>query len=144
MIIPDLNILVYAFNSDAPYHREASSWWESVVNAGELIGIPWVVYLGFLRLLSGRQVVQKPYPIDELLAITRDWFCYPNIRLLYSSSKTQELLEMLMSKYHLPGSLVTDAAITAAVMEHRGTLYSNDTDFKRFTEIRVRSPLGGS
>jgi len=28
LIIPDVNLLVYAYNADAPFHPAAKRWWE--------------------------------------------------------------------------------------------------------------------
>lgn len=32
MIVPDLNLLLYAYNADAPEHHAARRWWEDLVN----------------------------------------------------------------------------------------------------------------
>jgi hypothetical protein len=41
----------------------------------------------------------------------------------------------------LRGNLVTDAQVAALAIEHGLTLYSADTDFARFEEIRRVDPL---
>jgi predicted nucleic acid-binding protein len=43
VIIPDLNILLYAYNTDAPHHAQARRWWEDTLSGTETIGVPWVV-----------------------------------------------------------------------------------------------------
>ena len=52
MIIPDLNLLVYAHNEGTPYHDPARRWWEGLVNGTERVGVPWVVSAGFVRLMT--------------------------------------------------------------------------------------------
>jgi predicted nucleic acid-binding protein len=37
LIIPDVNLLVYAYNADAPFHLPAKRWWEGV---NGLSGLP--------------------------------------------------------------------------------------------------------
>jgi predicted nucleic acid-binding protein len=44
MIIPDINLLVYAYNSDAPDHRKARAWWENALSASQPVALPWVVH----------------------------------------------------------------------------------------------------
>lgn len=34
MILPDLNLLIYAYNLSAPDHTAARSWWEDVMTRG--------------------------------------------------------------------------------------------------------------
>ena len=48
MIVPDLNLLIYAVNEESPLHQTARTWWESVMNGAEGIGLPWVVTRGHL------------------------------------------------------------------------------------------------
>ena len=57
MIIPDVNLLVYAHNSLIPEHESARAWLESSIRGPETIGLAWVVLLGFVRLLSSPQIV---------------------------------------------------------------------------------------
>lgn len=48
MIIPDVNILVYAFHSAAPQHKPAQQWLSSALNRHETIGLLDVVATGVL------------------------------------------------------------------------------------------------
>ena len=57
MIIPDVNLLVYAYNSDAPFHPLAKRWWEGCLGGSQPVVIPWVVALGFVRLMTSRAVL---------------------------------------------------------------------------------------
>jgi toxin-antitoxin system PIN domain toxin len=141
MNIPDLNILLYAFNASAPLHRQAAEWWEDQLGTGSLVGIPWVVLLGFLRLLSGRQLVERPYRIDELFQIVEQWFSFPSVRLLTATPRTLEIIADICRRSHISGSLLTDACIAAQVLEHRGTLLTNDSDFSAFPEVPRRNPF---
>jgi len=52
MTDPDLNLLIYAVNSSARHHAASREWWEDILNAGEPVGLPWLVLLGFLRLTT--------------------------------------------------------------------------------------------
>ena len=52
MIVPDINLLVYAYSEEAPLHAAARHWWEGLVNGHERIGLPWIVVAGFVRLMT--------------------------------------------------------------------------------------------
>ena len=43
MIIPDVNLLVFAYNAQAPHHAEARRWWHGLLNGEEPEGLPWAV-----------------------------------------------------------------------------------------------------
>jgi predicted nucleic acid-binding protein len=47
MILPDINLLVYAYNSDAPNHHRARACWEACLSKSRIVGLPWVVLLDF-------------------------------------------------------------------------------------------------
>ncbi len=51
MIVPDMNLLLYAYNDGAPYHEAAKRWWEGLLNGADRVGVPWVVC--FDRVLAG-------------------------------------------------------------------------------------------
>lgn len=141
MILPDVNLLVYAFNRSAPDHARAARWWENVVNSGTVTGICWPVFLGFIRLLTGRHVVTSPYPAAELFAIVDQWWARPNVRFLTPTPVTYRIFKELMVTHSLSSSASTDALIAAHALEHGGKLATNDTDFLRFRDLLVENPL---
>ena len=42
MILPDLNLLVHAYNSESPSHEEAREWWEGLMNDTRSVGLAFV------------------------------------------------------------------------------------------------------
>ena len=68
MIVPDLNLLIYAHNDGAPQHDSARQWWEGLVNGVERIGVPWVVSMGFVRLMTHPRALAHPVTPEEAVA----------------------------------------------------------------------------
>jgi uncharacterized protein len=60
MILPDLNLLIYAYNLDAPDHDAARAWWEDLMTRREPVGLPVNVALGFVRLMTNAKVIHHP------------------------------------------------------------------------------------
>ena len=61
MIIPDLNVLLYAVDETSVRHAVAKAWLEEAVNdAGDEVGLPWVIHLGFLRLTTNPKIFAQP------------------------------------------------------------------------------------
>jgi predicted nucleic acid-binding protein len=52
-----------------------------------------------------------------------------------------EVLGGLIDRYQLRANLIPDASLAALAIEHGLALYSSDTDFARFDEIRWINPL---
>jgi toxin-antitoxin system PIN domain toxin len=141
LILPDLNLVVYAHNRDAPHHAAARSWWEDLLNGTEPIAITWVVVLGFIRLMSHRAVLVHPMTSTAALTHVRAWFARPNVERLEPGPQHIDLLDRLLSAAGTGGNLTTDAHLAALAIEHQCELHSNDTDFARFPGLRWRNPL---
>lgn len=141
MIVPDLNLVVYAHNADAPDHRAARAWWEELLNGDVPVAIPWVVVLGFVRLVTHRAVLVAPMLPRTALGHVRAWFEQPNVQHLDPGARHLEILERLLTELGTAGNLTTDAHLAALAIEHQCELHSNDTDFARFAGLRWRNPL---
>jgi len=143
VIIPDINLLVYAYNSDAPHHEEAREWWESCLSERQTVGIPWVVALGFVRIMTSRVVLTDPMDPVEALAHVRSWLERPQAHLLVPGPRHLEILIEIMRAARASGRLTTDAHLAAMAIETQAELHSNDADFSRFPGLRRVNPLVG-
>lgn len=141
MIIPDINLLVYAHNDGAPFHDPAKHWWEGLVNGVERVGIPWVVATGFIRLMTHPRVLVHPTSPVEAVDHVHQWFRFPHIAPINPSPDHLEHLRRNLSDAGVGANLVSDSHIAALAMEYHAEVHSNDTDFGRFTGLRWRNPL---
>ena len=140
MIVPDINLLVYAYNEDAPLHAAAKSWWESCLSNPEPVGLAWAVLLGFVRLMSNRRVLLEPMSTAEAMSHCRDWLGCANSRILVPGPSHFDVLADLLAQ-PIGANLVTDAHLAALAIEHQAELHSNDGDFARFSGLRWKNPL---
>jgi len=141
VIIPDINLLIYAYNIDAPYHDESLSWWESSLSDRETIGIPWVVMLGFVRIMTSRAVLTDPMEPVEAIGHVRSWLECGQTQVLIPGPRHLEILSEIMSSSRASGRLTTDAHLAAIAIETQAELHSNDADFSRFSGLRWKNPL---
>ena len=141
MIIPDINLLVYAYNDGAPFHDSARQWWEDLVNRGERIGIPWVVSTGFVRLMTHPKVLEHPLSPEETVDVVGGWFRFPHLSPVNPGGEHLVHFRRNLYAAGVGANLVTDAHIAALAMEYQAEVHSNDTDFSRFPGLRWRNPL---
>ncbi len=141
MIVPDLNLLVYAHNTGAPFHGAAKGWWENLVNGQERVGLPWAVLTGFVRLMTHPRVLT--HPVDPSIAVdyASAWLGFPHITPLNPGSNHLAYFLQNLVAAGTGGNLVTDCHIAALAMEYQAELHSNDTDFSRFPGLRWVNPL---
>jgi toxin-antitoxin system PIN domain toxin len=142
MIVPDVNLLVYAYNLAAPSHRAARHWWEDLMTRQVPVGIPWAVSLGFIRLVTSPRVTPRPLPPRRATGIVRSWLTRSHVTVLEPGSRHLDLLEALFDDLGVSGRLTTDAHLAALAIEHHAELHSNDTDFGRFSGLGWVNPIG--
>ena len=141
MIIPDLNLLLYAHNTEEPRHNAARRWWTNLLTSEETIGIPLAVSVGFIRLATNPNVLLPPMSSEQAVALVKEWFRSPRVIHLDSGVNHFDHLEQCLDAAGKAGRLVTDAHIAALAMDHDAEIHSADQDFGLFPKIRWRNPL---
>ena len=141
MIVPDINLLVYAYNDGAPDHEAARRWWEDLVNGAERVGVPWVVATGFVRLMTHPRALTAPVPPTDAIALVRDWFRYDHVSPINPGAEHLTHFQRNLEAAGVGANLVTDAHVAALAMEYQAEVHSNDADFSRFPGLRWRNPL---
>jgi toxin-antitoxin system PIN domain toxin len=141
MIVPDINILIYAYDSLSSRHAAAKAFLEKAFQGPEIIGLSPSVILGFVRLLSNPKVVKAPISPPELLKCVQAWLEIPAVRLVTPGYRHFSIMEKLFRESGASGGLTTDIHLAALAIEQKATLVSNDSDFLRFPELKVLNPL---
>ncbi len=141
MILPDVNILLYAYDREALNHKQARRWWEETVNGSEEIGFAWVVVLGFLRIATHRKAFQNPLPVAEAIQDVRSWLNQPVALLLTPGESHAGALFGLIESMGTAGDLVTDAHLAALAIEYGARIATTDRDFARFRGVKWFNPL---
>ena len=141
MIIPDINLLLYAHDDRAEFHEPARRWWEALINGTERVGVPWAVSTGFMRLITNRASFAHPTTVAQATGYVARWFGYAHVVPINPGSQHLALLGRLLEAVGVGGKLVPDAHLAAIAIEYQAELHSNDADFARFPGLRWRNPL---
>lgn len=141
MILVDTNLLIYAVNRDLPPHPEARTWLERVLSGSEGVGLPWMVLLAFLRLMTSGRVFERPLAVEGATAYVDQWLSQPVVTVLTSGSTPWRILRNLLMRSGSGANSTTDAPIAALVLEHGYTAYSCDHDLKRFPGLKHIDPV---
>jgi toxin-antitoxin system PIN domain toxin len=141
VIVPDVNLLVFAYNSDAPHHTKAREWWRQAMDSPEAVGMPWAVALGFLRLMTSPRVLERPFTAGEALESVRSRLARRQVRIVHPGPRHLDILAGFAAQQVLSTAVTTDAHIAAIAIELGAEVRSNDGDFARFPGLRWRNPL---
>lgn len=141
MILPDVNLLLYAMFDATPEHRQASRAWETMLNAREDVALVGPVIFGFLRIATSARVYAQPMSVEEAVAHVETWLQRPCVRVLVPGQRHLEIAFELLRVSGSGGNLTTDVQLAAFAIENSATICSNDVDFLRFPGVKVVNPL---
>ncbi len=141
MTLLDANILLYAYDADAPHHAPVERWLQNLLASDEIIGLPWVTLWAFVRVSTNSRLHAKPKTVSEAFSIIRTWLAQPGVVTVDPGPRHARILEDLLNKYGASGPLVTDAVLAALALENGAAIASTDQDFRRFPDVRWINPL---
>lgn len=141
MIIPDVNLLIYAYNEAAKLHGPARTWWEGLLTSERPLGLPWAVVFGFVRLTTHPAVLVNPLDPGTALEAVHSWLERDHMRILDPGPRHLQIAGDLFRETGVGGNLTTDTHLAAIAIEYQAELHSNDADFARFPGLRFTNPL---
>jgi toxin-antitoxin system PIN domain toxin len=143
MIVPDVNVLIHAYNRGSADHEVARAWWEETLTLPRPVGLAWVVILGFIRISTQRAILDNPLRPTDALRRVRSWLAVPRLEVLTPGESHAEILFGLIEHLGTAGNLTTDAHLAALAIEYQAELASTDADFARFPGLRWFNPVAG-
>lgn len=141
MILPDVNVLVYAHREDAPHHRDYRQWLETVVNSDRAYGMADIVLSGFLRVVTHARVFNPPSALEQALAFVADVRGQPNCVVISPGPRHWAIFKQLCRTANVKGNLVPDAYLAALAIESGSEWITTDRDYSRFPQLSWRHPL---
>ncbi|HXR98520.1 MAG TPA: TA system VapC family ribonuclease toxin [Terriglobales bacterium] len=144
MIVPDVNLLVDAYDGDSEFHSAARSWWEACLSGHETVALLPAVALGFVRLTTNPRVLGRCLRLAQALALVRSWQARPVVELPEFGAAQLATVFGVLEQLGAGGNLVTDAQIAAAALELKGVVHTADSDFLRFPGVRWFNPITGA
>lgn len=141
MIIPDVNLLVYAHNQSSQFHQKARRWWEDSLNGEKSVLIPHICINGFVRLMTHPKILEEPLSVGEVFEMVDVWLGSGCASILAPGERHYSFYTNMLLQVGVGGKLTTDAYIAAMAMENSSIVFSNDNDFDRFDGLRWENPL---
>jgi len=141
VIIPDVNLLLYAYDSSSKPHALARDWWQQVLSGSEPVRLAWVTVLGFVRISTHTRVFARPLSLAEATEVVDAWWTQPVVDVIEPGPRHWSILAGLLRSAGKAANLTTDAHLAALAIEHGGKVCSSDSDFRRFPDLRFENPL---
>lgn len=142
MLVPDVNVLVYAYREDAQDHDRYLAWLEGAAASEAPFGLVDAVLSGFLRVVTHPRVFDPPSPIHHALRFVEELRARPNATPISPGRRHWQIFTGLCRDAGVKGGLVADAYLAALAIESGSEWVTTDRDFARFPGLRWRHPLG--
>jgi toxin-antitoxin system PIN domain toxin len=141
VILPDVNLLVYAARADATEHDRFRAWLETTLASDEPFGIASIVLSGFIRVVTHPRIFVAPSSTETALAFATAIRNAPNAVPIEPGPRHWDLYSRLCRDVGAKGNLVADAYLAALAIDSGCEWITTDRDFARFPGLRWRHPF---
>ena len=141
LTLPDVNVLVYAFDTSSPQHEVCRNWLTTTANAGEPFGLANIILSGYIRVATHPRILNKPASVPAAVAFCDTLLSRPNCVSVNPGPTHFNLFIGLCQAIDAHGNHVTDAYLAALAIEHNCEFVTADKGFARFPGLRWRHPF---
>ncbi|HLI58370.1 MAG TPA: TA system VapC family ribonuclease toxin [Solirubrobacteraceae bacterium] len=141
MILPDVNVLVYAFRRERREHAKYADWLQAARAQGRLALVETVL-LGVIRVSTNPRAFADPAPTGRALAFVEELRATPGARHLAPTGATWDCLRRLVERdRQVRGRLIPDAWLAALAISHGARVATADRGFGRFPGLDFFDPI---
>jgi toxin-antitoxin system PIN domain toxin len=142
MLLPDVNVLVYAHRRDSvSSHGEYAEWVRRLATGPEPFALSVLVLSGLVRIVTSSRIFSPPSALGDIFGFIAELVQRPTARIVGPGPDHMAIFERLCRDSGATGKLVADAQHAAVAIEHGCTIVTTDSDFDRFPGLRWQHPL---
>jgi toxin-antitoxin system PIN domain toxin len=140
MILPDVNVLIYAFRQDVPQHALCRPWLAEVVSSDTRFGVSPLALGAVVRITTNPRSYRMPSAIEEAFQFCDNLLGQPHCQIVEPGERHWEIFKRLCIETDTRGPRATDAWFAALAIESGCEWITLDRDFARFPGLRWRIP----
>ena len=140
MILPDVNVLVYAFRKDVPQHSLCRQWLNKVIKGDERFGISPLALTAVVRVTTNPKLQPAGASHDDAFGFCDDILGQPHCQTVVPGERHWEIFKRLCVEANIRGPLVTDAWYAALAIEWGCEWITMDRDYARFPGLKWSTP----
>src|SRR5262245_1907563 len=106
MLLPDVNVLIYAHREELPDHPRFRKWLNDLAAGPEPFAISELVVHGFLRVVTDRRIFQPPSTIERALQFVETLLSSPACHLIRPGPRHWSILRNLCETVKPTGRLI--------------------------------------
>jgi len=140
-MLPDVNVLIYAFRSDSERHADYKAWLESVINGPAAYGIAPQVLGSVVRICTHPRIFALPSSREDAFEYCRVLLEQTNATVIVPGERHWSIFEKVCRQSRANGNLVQDAWLAALAIESGAEWITTDGDYARFEGLNSRAPF---
>lgn len=140
MILPDVNVLIYAFRTDSPQHTTCNPWLTRIAADHGPFGISPLALAALVRITTNPRIYKEPSTLTEAFAFCDYLLAQPNCEKVEPGPDHWDIFKRLCAEADMKGPRVTDAWFAALAIEWDCEWITMDRDFTRFPGLKWSVP----
>ncbi|HYD04968.1 MAG TPA: type II toxin-antitoxin system VapC family toxin [Reyranella sp.] len=140
MILPDVNVLIYAFRPDLPQHERCRRWLESVIASDSVFGLSPATLAAVIRITTNRRIFRQPSTLEEAFGYCDDLLGQPHCQPVEPGERHWQIFQRLCVDTGTAGARVSDVWFAALAIEAGCEWITLDRDYARFPGLAWSSP----
>lgn len=140
MILPDLNVLIYAFRAEVPEHPICRQWLQNVVDADTRFGISPLTLAAVARVTTNRRAYPNPSSSADVFRFCDYLLGQPHCQIVEPGERHWDIFKRLCIETATRGPRVTDVWYAALAIEWGCEWITLDRDYARFPGLQWRFP----
>lgn len=138
MILWDVNLWIFAFRPDSPYHEKSKEiLHEGLLGRKQFLFSPHVAS-SFLRLVTNPKIFIEPSHIDEAWVFVEILENLQNAIYAEMDQMTFGIFKHLSLIHRAKGNEVPDILLAALAIRYDAVLFTADRGFSRFRELKLQ------
>jgi toxin-antitoxin system PIN domain toxin len=140
VILPDVNVLIYAFRQDVPQHAICRAWLNGVIMGDARFGVSPLVLSAVVRITTNPRSYRMPSTLEDAFGFCEDILGQPHCQIVEPRERHWDIFKRLCLETDTGGTRVSDAWLAALAIEWGCEWITLDRDFARFPGLRWQVP----
>src|SRR4029453_5315754 len=95
MILPDVNVLIYAFRKDDPQHALCRAWLNAVVAGEARFGISPLTLSALVRVTTNTRTYREPSTFEDAFGFCEDLLGQPHCQVVVPAERHWNIFKRL-------------------------------------------------
>ena len=143
MILPDVNVLIYAFRTDSEHHAVCRRWLEAVIAGDARFGMSRLAASAVVRITTDPRIYAEPSALEEAFRFCDNLLGQPHCEVVEPGERHWDIFRRLCLETGTRGRRVTDAWFAALAIEWGCEWVTMDRDYARFPGLKWAVPEAG-